>query len=59
MTFDLFIGIDYSGAQTPDSRLKALQVYAARPGNSPQKQHSPERDSTSLAFGRYDLPHAH
>lgn len=32
---DLFIGIDYSGAETPTSRLKALQVYAARPGLSP------------------------
>lgn len=30
--FDLFIGIDYSGAQTATSRLSGLQVYAARPG---------------------------
>jgi hypothetical protein len=43
MTLDLFIGIDYSGAQTPESRLKVLQVYAARPGVSPVKQHSPAR----------------
>lgn len=28
MTFDLHIGIDYSGAQTPTSRLAGLQVYA-------------------------------
>ena len=28
--FDLFLGIDYSGAQTPASRLPALQVFAAR-----------------------------
>ena len=25
--FDLFIGIDYSGARTPTSRLKAPQVH--------------------------------
>ena len=30
--FDCFIGIDYSGAETPSSRLKGLQVYAALPG---------------------------
>ena len=30
--FELFIGIDYSGAETPTSRLPGLQVYAARPG---------------------------
>lgn len=57
--FDLFIGIDYSGAETPTSRLKWLQVYAARLGDPPRKQHSPERDSTLPRLGRYDLPHAH
>lgn len=30
MKFARYIGIDYSGAQTPTSRLKALQVYEAR-----------------------------
>ena len=29
MSFDLHIGIDYSGAETPRSRLAGLQVYAA------------------------------
>lgn len=33
--FGLFIGIDYSGAETPTSRRKELQVYAARPGGAP------------------------
>jgi len=32
MTFDLYIGIDYSGAETAESRLKGLQVYAATGG---------------------------
>ncbi len=31
-TFDLHIGIDYSGAKTPTSRLPGLQVYAANCG---------------------------
>jgi hypothetical protein len=39
--FELFIGIDYSGAQTPDSRLKALQVYAAAPGKEPKRIDTP------------------
>lgn len=30
MTLDLHIGIDYSGAETPTSRLANLQAYAAR-----------------------------
>lgn len=42
---DLFIGIDYSGAEAPTSRLKALQVYAARPGGAPEKQSSPTRSN--------------
>lgn len=35
MTFDLYVGIDYSGAETPESRLKGLQMYAAKPGAEP------------------------
>jgi hypothetical protein len=34
--FDRFIGIDYSGAETPESRLKGLQVYAAAPNAEPR-----------------------
>lgn len=47
MPFDLFIGIDYSGAETPESRLKNLQVYAARAGGAPEKQFSPARSNNS------------
>ncbi len=39
--FELFIGIDYSGAQAASSRLKTLQVYAAKPGGPPEKRSSP------------------
>jgi len=35
--FQQYIGIDYSGAQTPESRLKALQVYAAGRDTEPVK----------------------
>ncbi len=41
MRFQHYIGIDYSGAQTPESRLKALQVFAARLGSEPQKIATP------------------
>jgi hypothetical protein len=36
MTFDLFVGIDYSGAETAESRLTALQMFSAVPGAEPQ-----------------------
>lgn len=38
--FELFIGIDYSGARTPTCRLKELQVYATKPGEQPERQFS-------------------
>lgn len=41
MSFELFIGIDYSGAQTPTSRLPGLQVYGASAGGPPQRWNSP------------------
>jgi hypothetical protein len=44
--FDLFIGIDYSGAETPTSRLPGLQVFAARPdGSAPERWASPTRSN--------------
>ncbi len=45
--FDLYLGIDYSGAQTPTSRLKNLQVYAAQAGGMPQKWSSPTRSNNA------------
>ena len=41
MMFQRHIGIDYSGAQTPQSRLKALQVYEARDAQPPTKVSTP------------------
>lgn len=36
MTFDRYIGIDYSGRETPTSRIQALQVYSASGNEEPQ-----------------------
>ena len=41
MQFDRYIGIDYSGAQTAESRLKALQVYEATANGEPVKIRAP------------------
>lgn len=41
MDFDLYIGIDYSGAETPDSLLRGLQVFAAAAGQEPQAIRNP------------------
>ena len=35
MKYDRFIGIDYSGAEYPTSRIRGLQVYAAQPNGEP------------------------
>ncbi len=40
MSFDLFVGIDYSGAETPDSPLRGLQVFAAGAGQEPKAIHN-------------------
>ena len=41
MTFDLCIGIDYSGAETPTSRLRELQVYAVKSCGAPEPVKTP------------------
>ncbi|MEZ5491912.1 MAG: hypothetical protein R3F50_16610 [Gammaproteobacteria bacterium] len=41
MKFQRYIGIDYSGAQTPESRLKALQVYESGRDGEPVKVSTP------------------
>lgn len=41
MNFDLHIGIDYSGKETPTSRTPALQVYAAFDTEDPRRILSP------------------
>lgn len=51
MRFDLYVGIDYSGAGTSDARLPALQVYAARPGGDAQ----PLRPAAARQWSRREL----
>jgi hypothetical protein len=36
-TFERYIGIDYSGAQTPRSSLKGLRVYEADHSTAPRE----------------------
>lgn len=40
-TFDRYIGIDYSGAETPTASLKGLRVYMADRRSSPTEVHPP------------------
>ncbi|MBI1395843.1 MAG: hypothetical protein GC151_07670 [Betaproteobacteria bacterium] len=35
--FDTYVGIDYSGAETPERPLAGLQVYAASPPDGPER----------------------
>ncbi len=43
MNFQLYIGIDYSGAKTPESRLKGLQVFSCDASSEPVKVVSPSQ----------------
>lgn len=45
--FERYIGIDYSGAQTPSSSLKGLRVYAADRTRAPER-----RNRSMLIAGR-------
>lgn len=56
MKFQRYIGIDYSGAQTPESRLKALQVYEASEDEGPVKISTPAagaKNWTRLEIAQY------
>lgn len=55
--FDVFIGIDYSGARTPVARLGGLQVYAARAGEAAIKQRptSAKRSTRTVNWTRREI----
>lgn len=36
-TFRRYVGIDYSGAEAPDSSCKGLRVYAAEGSGTPEQ----------------------
>ena len=58
MKFDLFVGIDYSGAETPESRLKPLQVYAAEPAIEPKTVPPPDPNGHGYKnWSRHDIAH--
>ena len=40
--FDVFVGIDYSGADTPEARLSGLRVFSATPGAEAQEVLCPD-----------------
>ncbi|KHK00752.1 hypothetical protein [Desulfovibrio sp. TomC] len=52
--FRRYIGIDYSGAATPDSRLPGLRVYLANAASLPQEIR-PEPDHPQWRWTRRDL----
>lgn len=59
MDFDLYVGIDYSGAETAESRLKALQVYVAEPGGAPRPERPapPARNWSRQTIAHWLLAH--
>jgi hypothetical protein len=54
MTYDLYVGIDYSGAETTESRLKGLQMYSAEPGAEP---HAVRPDAPVHNWSRQAIAH--
>ncbi len=56
MTFDLHIGIDYSGREAPTSRTPALQVYAAFDNEEPRRVLTPaSTDKTYKNWNRKEI----
>jgi len=50
-TFGWYIGIDYSGAQTPRSSLKGLRVYSADRSTAPQEVKPPPVRANTVRAG--------
>lgn len=55
MTFDMYIGIDYSGAETAESRLKGLQLYEATGGLPERIIAHPEDGRTHWKWSRKEV----
>jgi len=56
--FDLHIGIDYSGRETPTSRTKALQVYAAFDAEEPRRITTPAApEGSNWNWTRKEIAH--
>lgn len=54
VTANLYVGIDYSGAETMESRLKGLQMYVAEPGAEPQ---AVRPDAPARHWSRQEIAH--
>jgi len=54
-TFSTYIGIDYSGAETAESRIKGLQVYAATAGPPERVMPHPEEGRTHWKWSRQEV----
>ena len=50
--FDRYIGIDYSGAATPESSLKGIRVYSCMVGEEPVEVHVPSSNSSKKYWSR-------
>ena len=57
MTFDLHLGIDYSGAATAESRSKTLQVFAATDGDPQRVIAMPEEGRRHWNWCRREIAH--
>ena len=55
MNYAIYLGIDYSGAATPETRLAGLQVYAARATTSPRRVPPPGASRTGRHWSRRKL----
>lgn len=55
MKFDAYIGIDYSGAETAEARLKGLQVYEATDGPPQRIIPHPEEGKTHWKWSRREV----
>jgi len=51
-SFARYIGIDYSGAETPTASLKALRVYVAT-RSSPPEEVPPQSTHVGIPWRRY------
>ena len=52
--FERYIGIDYSGAETPDSSCRGLRVYVAKGTANPETMPPPQSQRSTLAASATD-----
>lgn len=55
MTFDTYIGVDYSGAETAEARIRGLQVYEATGGSPKRIIPHPEEGRSHWKWSRQEV----